>query len=264
MSPIPQSHDNTLWHIGCRPGDIGRVVILVQDPADVDRHAALLEQARFVAAHREFVTMTGRLQGLEVSIISVGLGGPCMAIAVEELKMAGAAALVYLGEMAPLPGSRGTDELVIPWAAVRDELTSQQYVPLPYPALADPDVAAALRRSARRQGHEPHMGLILSTDSCLRHSQAAQSPLATELQRLNEVCSRAGVLGMELAVSTLFVVSRTLGIHAGALLSVGADWPDVADAMFRVALGAVQELIDTPHDAPGAPLGGLDLHAINC
>lgn len=43
-----------------------------------------------VADSREFVTYTGYLDGVKVSVTSTGIGGPSAAIAMEELAMSGA------------------------------------------------------------------------------------------------------------------------------------------------------------------------------
>ena len=71
------------YHTGVGPEDIGRYVILPGDPKRCAKIAANFEDARLVADSREFVTYTGTLSGVRVSVTSTGIGGPSAAIAIE-------------------------------------------------------------------------------------------------------------------------------------------------------------------------------------
>lgn len=73
------------YHIGLKQGDVGKYVILPGDPKRCAKIAALFDDARLVADHREFATYTGYLDGEKVSVTSTGIGGPSAAIAMEEL-----------------------------------------------------------------------------------------------------------------------------------------------------------------------------------
>ena len=52
-----------------------------------------------------------------------------------------------------------TGDLIIAWGAIRDEYTSQQYIPLEFPAVADLDVTLALRQAARNIKVRHHIGM---------------------------------------------------------------------------------------------------------
>ena len=67
------------------------------DPRRVPLIAALLDNAVHVASNREFVTYTGTLDGVEVSVTSTGIGTPSSAIAVEELFRCGADTFIRVG-----------------------------------------------------------------------------------------------------------------------------------------------------------------------
>ena len=77
------------YHIRCKPGDVGEVVLLPGDPGRVEPIARLLERPRLIARNREFTTYTGELAGRMVSVCSTGIGSPSTAIAVEELAAIG-------------------------------------------------------------------------------------------------------------------------------------------------------------------------------
>ena len=126
--------------IGCSPGSIGRYVLLPGDPSRVPMIAELFEDAKEVSRTREFCAYTGTLQGEMVSAVSTGMGGPSTAITVQELAQLGAQVMIRVGTSGTMQKFMEATDLVITWGAVRDEYTSQQFLPLSYPAVADTDV----------------------------------------------------------------------------------------------------------------------------
>lgn len=73
------------YHLQIRKGDVGRYVILPGDPKRCKKIAAYFENPVLVADSREFVTYTGTLDGVKVSVTSTGIGGPSASIAMEEV-----------------------------------------------------------------------------------------------------------------------------------------------------------------------------------
>ena len=71
------------YHLQIHNGQVGKYVILPGDPKRCAKIAALFDDARLVADHREFTTYTGYLDGEKVSVTSTGIGGPSAAIAME-------------------------------------------------------------------------------------------------------------------------------------------------------------------------------------
>ena len=84
-------------HIRCRPGDVARCVLLPGDPARAHRIAEALEEARVIAENREYVVITGKTNGVAVSVCSTGIGGSSAAIALEELRNVGAEVFIRVG-----------------------------------------------------------------------------------------------------------------------------------------------------------------------
>ena len=76
------------YHIQVGQGDVGRYVILPGDPKRCKKIAEYFDDPVFVADNREYVTYTGTLDGVKVSVTSTGIGGPSTSIAVEELAQA--------------------------------------------------------------------------------------------------------------------------------------------------------------------------------
>ena len=97
LMSMKYAEEGVQYHIGLRAGDVGNYVILPGDPKRCEKIAGYFEDARFVADNREFVTYTGYLDGVKVSVTSTGIGGPSTAIAVEELVQAGADTFLRVG-----------------------------------------------------------------------------------------------------------------------------------------------------------------------
>lgn len=88
---------NKQYHIQVGKGDIGRYVILPGDPKRCAKIAKYFNDAELIADSREYVTYTGYLDGVKVSVTSTGIGGPSATIALEELVQAGADTFVRIG-----------------------------------------------------------------------------------------------------------------------------------------------------------------------
>lgn len=61
------------YHIQVGKEDVGKYVILPGDPKRCEKIAQHFEQAKLIADSREFVTYTGYLDGVKVSVTSTGI-----------------------------------------------------------------------------------------------------------------------------------------------------------------------------------------------
>jgi len=245
MSPTHSLAGQVQHHIHCAPGDVGRYVLLPGDPGRVPLIAAALDDAQPVAHHREYNTYTGSLLGVKVSVTSTGIGCPSTAIAVEELAALGADTFIRVGTSGPMQPFIQPGDVIIVTGAVRDEYTSQQYLPLRYPAVADHDVVLALRAAARRRGVRHHVGLSQSKDSFFGQHEPQRMPVGRDLQDRWNAWVQAGVLCSEMEASTLFVVARLLGRRAGGIMLAGGTTNDLSQ-LIQTAVQAIGNLIE--HD----------------
>jgi uridine phosphorylase len=195
------------------PGDPGRVPLLAQR----------LEGARQVAANREFVSWSGELEGAQVTVTSTGIGCPSAAIAVEELHACGTDTFIRVGTAGGMQQDVLVGDLVVAEAAVRDEGTSPQYVPLGFPAVADPDVTLALREGARALDLRHHVGVVHSKDSFYGQREPERMPVADELAARWRAWIRAGVLCSEMEAAAIYVVARSLRARAGGLMLIAGN-----------------------------------------
>lgn len=77
--------DGSIFHLHLKPEQVADVVILVGDPARVERVAQHFQQAECRVENREFVTVTGTYRGVRMSVISTGIGTDNIDIVVNEL-----------------------------------------------------------------------------------------------------------------------------------------------------------------------------------
>ena len=84
---------NKQYHIQVGKGDVGRYVILPGDPKRCAKIAKYFDNPVLVADSREYVTYTGYLDGVKVSVTSTGIGGPSASIAMSGSEPAGACSL---------------------------------------------------------------------------------------------------------------------------------------------------------------------------
>ena len=120
------SEEGLQYHIHTRKGDVGRYVILPGDPKRCAKIAEHFENAQLVADNREYVTFTGELDGIKVSVTSTGIGGPSAAIAMEELVRCGADTFIRIGTCGGMDINVKGGDIVIATGAIRAEGTSKE------------------------------------------------------------------------------------------------------------------------------------------
>ena len=244
--------DGKQMHIQIQKGDIGRYVILPGDPGRCGKIARYFEEPKQIAQNREYTLWTGRLDGVSVAVCSTGIGGPSAAIALEELVECGADTFIRVGTSGGIVDEVCGGDIVIATAAIRQEGTSREYLPIEFPAAADFSVVSALRDAAVKLGLTHHIGVIQSKDSFYGEIRPAQQPIADELLAKWKAWKAAGALTSEMETAALFIVSQVLHVRCGAVLNVlwNADNddapsipPDAAERGVRAAVEALRILI---------------------
>lgn len=207
------------YHIRIKPGEVARCVLLPGDPSRAEKIASRFDEAREIASNREFRTFTGRVGKTPISVTSTGIGGPSAAIAVEELSRCGADTFIRVGTSGAVDRRLKTGDLVIANAAVRDEGTSPQYVPLSYPAVADLEVTNALVEAARRLKVKFRVGLVVSKDA-FYSEEPKTIPLGKQAKEVWKVWERARVLATEMECSTIYTICSIRGLRGGGVVAV--------------------------------------------
>ena len=247
-------NEEKLYHIQVAKGEVGRYVILPGDPKRCAKIAKYFDNPVLVADSREYVTYTGTLDGVRVSVTSTGIGGPSAAIAMEELVMCGADTFIRVGTSGGMDIDVKSGDLVIANGAVRMEGTSKEYAPIEYPAVADFQVTTALVQAARKNRLPHHVGVVQCKDSFYGQHSPETKPVGYELTDKWNAWVRMGCKASEMESAAAFIVADYLRVRAGAVLLVMANQeraraglanPVVhdTDAAIRTAIEAVRILI---------------------
>lgn len=245
---------NKLYHIQVAKGEVGRYVILPGDPKRCKKIAQYFENPVLIADNREFVTYTGTLDGVKVSVTSTGIGGPSASIALEELYRCGADTFVRIGTCGGMQTEVKSGDIVVATGAIRMEGTSREYAPIEFPAVATLDVINALVEGAKKEGCAFHTGVVQSKDSFYGQHEPEVKPVSYELMNKWEAWKRMGCLASEMESAALFIVGNYLRVRVGACFLVLANQEREklglenavvhdTDKAVQVAVQAIRELI---------------------
>ena len=242
------------YHIQVAKGEVGRYVILPGDPNRCKKIAQYFDDPVLVADNREYVTYTGTLDGVKVSVTSTGIGGPSASIAMEELYRCGADTFVRIGTCGGMQPEVKSGDIVVATGAIRMEGTSKEYAPIEFPAVANLEVINALVEGAKKEGCEFHTGVVQCKDAFYGQHEPETKPVSYELMNKWEAWKRMGCLASEMESAAIFIVGSTLRVRTGTVLLVmanqerakqGLSNPVVhdTDAPIRTAIEAIRALI---------------------
>ena len=170
--------------------------------------------------NREYNIWTGTLLGEKVSVCSTGIGGPSAAIAMEELVNIGADTFIRVGTCGGIHLDVKPGDVVVATGSIRFEHTSLEYAPIEYPAVANFDVAMALKTASEELGYDTHTGVVQCKDAFYGQHSPEKSPVYYELLQKWESWKRLGVKASEMESSALFVVAAALGVRCGSCFHV--------------------------------------------
>ena len=196
-------------HIKAKKGEVAERVVVSGDPARVTQLSSDLRHARLVNDNRGLLVYSGEFEGKDFSVACHGIGGPSLAIVVEELVMLGAKAIVRLGTCGGLLRPMTVGDLVVATRATYSGGTLDQYLGgkriIPEP---DSGLTTLLLGTARSEGVKYYAGPVFSSDAFY-----AEDP---DLVRkwLAEGC-----VAVEMECATLFGLGVLRGVKtAGALV----------------------------------------------
>lgn len=208
-----------LYHLGFGDVQGAKYAILPGDPGRVEKIAGYLDNPRFFNQNREYTAWMGAIEGQPVLVMSTGMGGPSTAIAVEELAQCGIETFIRIGTCGGMAENVAGGDLVIATAAIRQDGTSKEYVPVEFPAVADLDVTNALVQAAKNLNTTWHAGVVQCKDSFYGQHSPDRMPIGYELNDKWRAWIKAGCLASEMESATLYIVAQILGLRAGCVLS---------------------------------------------
>ena len=209
-----------MYHIGLSKEMIkhAKYAILPGDPGRVPKIAACLDNPIKLCTNREYTSYLGELEGEKILVMSTGMGGPSTAIAVEELAQIGVKNLIRVGTSGGMQLDVSAGDIVIAQAAIRQEGTSKEYVPVEFPAVADFDLTYALKKAAEELKYPHHVGVVQCKDSFYGQHSPHRMPVSYELENKWNAWIKAGALASEMETASVFTVASVLRMKAAAVL----------------------------------------------
>lgn len=242
------------YHIQVKKGEIGEYVILPGDPKRCSKIAAYFDNPILIADSREYVTYTGYLNGVKVSVCSTGIGGPSASIAMEELTKCGAKTFIRVGTCGGMDIDVKGGNVVIATGAIRFEGTSKEYAPIEFPAVANIDIINALINSAKKINHPYHAGIVQCKDAFYGQHKPSELPNHYELEQKWDAWLRLGTKASEMESAALFIVASYLRVRCGSIFLVVANQEREkqhlenkqchdTDIAIKIAIEAIKDLI---------------------
>ena len=226
-------------HLPISFGDIARYVIVPGDPNRVPIISELLDDVQHQGQNREFNAARGKYKGVDVSVVSTGIGCPSTAIAVEELSHIGAEVFIRIGTSGSVDGSAQKGDIFIATAAVRDDGTSKQYIPIEFPALADIEVVDSLIKASEALNVPTKVGVCQSKDSFFGEVEPERMPVSEYLDTKWKAWQRGGVGASEMEAATLFTLSSIFGLHSGGIFAVETHDKETIHKITKIVLESI-------------------------
>ena len=214
-----------VFHLGLTKQmlDGATLAIVPGDPERVKRIAELMDNATFLASHREYTSYLAYIDAQPVVICSTGIGGPSTSIAVEELAQLGVRTFLRVGTTGAIQKHINPGDVIVTQASVRLDGASLHFAPLEFPAVADFAATSAMVAACKEAGVEPHIGITASSDTFYPGQERYDTVSGRVTRRFKgsmQEWQDLGVLNYEMESSTLFTMCAANGWRAGCVAGV--------------------------------------------
>ena len=213
------------FHLGLDTNDLrgATLAIIPGDPERVARIASLLDEPVALAAHREFTSWLGLLDGTPVVVCSTGIGGPSTSIAVEELAQLGVRTFLRVGTTGGIQPGVNPGDIIVTTGAVRLDGASLHFAPMEFAVVADFECVTALVDAARSSGTNVHVGITASSDTFYPGQERYDTTSGRVVERFRgslDEWQSMGVLNYEMESATLFTMCASSGWRGGCVAGV--------------------------------------------
>lgn len=209
LMPILQIHSE----------DMPAYAIVCGDPARAEKISRKLEQARELAFSREYRTFVGLYEGVQMAVVSHGVGSPGAAVCFEELIRAGVTTLIRVGTAGSYTADYPAGSVIVSTAAVRSDGLTRQLVPDGFPAVADIGVTQALIEAAQEKGN--HADPAMNAGKVGVGITVTLDAFFTGVEEIpHRKYKQAGALAAEMEIAALYIVSTLRGARAGAIVAI--------------------------------------------
>ena len=198
-------------HIGAKPGDIAKTILLPGDPL----------RAKFIAENflenpvqfnevRGMLGFTGTYKGVPVSVMGTGMGISSISIYVHELiHEYGVKNLVRVGSAgAIVPEVNIRDVVLASSASTTNGFNKNRFHGFDFAPTADFTLLSKAHESTRELGIEPIVGNVLSSDIFYDETNS------------HELFAKAGTLCVEMEAAGLYTAAAMAKVRALAILTI--------------------------------------------
>ncbi|MCW8346680.1 MULTISPECIES: uridine phosphorylase [Vibrio] len=214
-----------VFHLGVNQDDLqgATLAIIPGDPARVQKIAELMDEPEFLASQREYTVYRAKLDGKTVVVCSTGIGGPSTSIAVEELAQLGVRTFLRVGTTGAIQPDVNVGDMIVTTGSVRLDGASLHFAPMEFPAVADFDVATAMKQAAIEAGSTVHTGVTASSDTFYPGQERYDTFSGRVVRRFQgsmDEWQQMGVLNFEMESATLLTMCASSGLKAGCVAGV--------------------------------------------
>lgn len=206
-------------------GDIAKYVLVPGSRKRVEWFTRLWSDVQKKASHYEFLVYTGEYNGIPISACSTGIGARSTSIAIDEMAALGGHTFIRAGVTGSLQKNVNVGDLIIATAAVRMDKTSEHYVCIEYPAIADFEVVCALVEAAEILEYPYHIG-VGATASSFYAGEGISGFNGYRHSGMDHIVSdlrAARVLDWDTETATIYTLCGLYGLRAGRINVVVDD-----------------------------------------
>lgn len=197
------------YHIKCKPVQIARYVFCPGDQRRAKRIADQFEDVELVSSERGIMVYTGSYKGVRMTACGTGMGGPVVAICLEELANLGADTFIRVGSCGVFQDHQQPGDIIIASGTIRTGGTSLAYLPIEYPAVPTFTILQAIVASAEKLAIPHEVGVGIAGDAFYGPREAISK----------DELKQSGVMSVEMESDTLFIVGQYRGFRTGALFT---------------------------------------------
>jgi uridine phosphorylase len=195
------------FHITSKPDQIARYVFCPGDQRRAKRIAEAFDDANLVSAERGIMVYTGSYKGIQMTSCGTGMGGPVVAICLEELAQLGADTFIRVGSCGVFQDHQKPGDVIIASGTVRAGGTALHYLPIEFPAVPSFAVLSAIVETAKSLAIPYEVGVGIATDAFYEPDAFINPTLLKQ----------SGLVSIEMESDTLFIVGQYRGFRTGAL-----------------------------------------------
>jgi uridine phosphorylase len=215
------------WHIKCDAKEISRYIFCPGDQQRAKKVAGQFDVSHLVTESRGYIVYSGEYKGVFMTVCGTGMGGPAVAIGVEELAHMGGDTFIRVGSCGVFQEGQKPGDVIAANGTVRAGGTANSYLPPIFPAVPTFAVLRSLVEAGEELKIPVTVGVGIAGDSFYAPRDSEQS-----LQM-----KAAGLVFVEMESDTLFIVGAVRGWRTGAIFTSdgapGKTKPDWGEADFR-------------------------------